>query len=510
MTNLIIVAFALLLSGVLPIRPAIAVAKDGILVRSGDNVYSVDFLPKERRVLVGTWRGDFRDPKFYGSPFSETPSAVLSSTDNSAVLFGYRTNPEDKWKEMRCQVSTKHCSPSTVLKAAQQTLVRESTTPTKDVQWTHWDAVSNRLFGVFLIPTTHFRVRIPILFQEKKKRISVMRDFIPIDSTFNPSPSLQWLAIIDYHPKNKPELLIFQLAKPLKVFRKFSFPHFVGVHPLLPRQQIMLTPEIVAWNRDESVIALATQKHLFTVNLKNGAIQRRYEIEGLGLIKANEYVSQGNLATVTNVAFSPSGRFLFFLEDPVYIKGSDINVSPSSQLKAVDLKNGNKVYTSALIGKQLRILPARISNQIVAADAESAESPRNIQRRYNVRDLATALELYFEAKGGYPRAPAFGQKVDGGCLSIQRGMESQQCMDVGSASIMIPQAPSPSPDEYRYFSYTTKTPSGSSNAACTETDMCASYGIEMTFEADVEGLHVGKNCLTSDGLQPGACPIPKE
>jgi prepilin-type N-terminal cleavage/methylation domain-containing protein len=138
-----------------------------------------------------------------------------------------------------------------------------------------------------------------------------------------------------------------------------------------------------------------------------------------------------------------------------------------------------------------------LSTLAVVALNNARQKSRDAKRVADVKQLATALELYFADQNGYPSqatALTLGAAETSDCLD-EDGLDGA-CDDGGSTYMgLIPAAPTPpTGNVYTYCSATAAAPG--TCAASTE-----SFIIGFTLEGATGGLAAGARTATPEGLK---------
>ena len=138
-----------------------------------------------------------------------------------------------------------------------------------------------------------------------------------------------------------------------------------------------------------------------------------------------------------------------------------------------------------------------LSTLAVVALNNARQKSRDAKRVADVKQIQTALELFFADENLYPTG-TLGTDAENGTLadanhdslSATAGFES--AADAAGTTYMgrVPEAPTPPAGNI----YTYASTDG------------ADYEIEFTLEGNTGGLDLGANCATSAGITSGACP----
>ena len=132
---------------------------------------------------------------------------------------------------------------------------------------------------------------------------------------------------------------------------------------------------------------------------------------------------------------------------------------------------------------------------VVALNSARAKS-RDAKRISDVKQVQTALELYFADQGGYP-SPTAGLVLGGtgaGRL-CDAGFQDAAC----TTTTYMGQVPAaPTPPSANTYAYTGKDSAG---VDCTSGGKCASYEILFTLEGQTGSLALGSRTATPNGIQ---------
>jgi hypothetical protein len=116
---------------------------------------------------------------------------------------------------------------------------------------------------------------------------------------------------------------------------------------------------------------------------------------------------------------------------------------------------------------------------------DTPQSTEDYQRITDVRQIMTALELYYNDAGGYPAAVTSGQKIACGTTSY---------------TDIVPTNPLPGGMTYTYM------PSGivSTSSGCGNVDVYSDYTLKFKLDSSGEGLSAGIHTATSRGIDPSS------
>ncbi|MEK7463122.1 MAG: hypothetical protein AAB621_02030 [Patescibacteria group bacterium] len=260
---------------------------------------------------------------------------VVDSTASPSEFDG--SQPIIEKKEYLCILSVKQCQPSDLLFSAEEA--------EKDIFWFHWDSSKGLFYGHSAGEGVGNSSPVVIFDANKKtsqktsgygleyygeKRAEVpsgafspsLQKFIMIDEgrgeNWKPEGGNNWKLLLYYTNKEHSD----NLSRPFHSFDISS----------LEKDKYDGVPS-VNWSADEKLLAIGTDNRIYTLNLETGQISLKFE---------DKTKAKGGLYwDFNNLQFSPSNRFIVFV-DYVY-SADDIN-SQVQILKAIDLKNSDKIY----------------------------------------------------------------------------------------------------------------------------------------------------------------------
>lgn len=328
---------------------------DVVLFKKGldGNSYKIDLIT---RVLT-PYKNDFENIKsFSGFPADKKTdktdyfvSRIFYSKDKSqaiVTLLGVdRTvspsefdgsQPIIEKKEYLCILSIKQCQPSDLLFFAEES--------GKDIHWFHWDS-SNGLFYGHPAGEGVGNSSPVVVFDANKKTSQKTSGYgleyygekraeVPSGAF---SPSLQKFIMVDEGKgKNwKPEggnnwkLLLYYTNKEHSDNLSRPF-HSFDISSLEKDKYNRVSS--VGWSADEKFLAIGTDSRIYTLNLETGQISLKFEDKTVA--------KGGSYWNFNDLQFSPSDRFIVFVD---YVYPTDDPSNPLEILKAIDLKNGDKV-----------------------------------------------------------------------------------------------------------------------------------------------------------------------
>lgn len=127
---------------------------------------------------------------------------------------------------------------------------------------------------------------------------------------------------------------------------------------------------------------------------------------------------------------------------------------------------------------------------VVSLNNARAKS-RDAKRVADMKQVASALELYYGDNNGYPVVAAATNIGEGTALTLS----SAGFAAAGVAPVYMGAVPK-DPTSTQHYAYTSKDAAG---AACT-TAPCASYGIAFTLEGTTAGLASGAHTVSPTGV----------
>lgn len=138
-----------------------------------------------------------------------------------------------------------------------------------------------------------------------------------------------------------------------------------------------------------------------------------------------------------------------------------------------------------------------LSTLAVVALNSAREKARDAKRVADVRQMQTALELFFNTNSGYPcrNGSTLALGATGATTLSDAGFSDSP---TGTTYMgQVPTAPTPpSGNQYSFLANSTD--------ACAASDVEDTYEVEFTLEGTV-GQLTGTVCATPDGMSSGAC-----
>ena len=329
---------------------------DIVLFKKGLNgdSYQIDLVTR----VLRPYKNNFEEiTKFYGFPIEETTNKIktfvhriLYSKDKSQVLVIFRTEdnttPESEFdgsqtlleeKEYLCIISIKKCQPSDLLLSAEKS--------EKNIGFIHWDSSKGFFYGH--AGGEGIGNSSPVVIFDANKKIfqktsgygleyyGENRAEVPPGAF---SPSLQKFIMIDEGKgKNwKPEggnnwkLLLYYTNR--EHSNNLSLPfHSFDISSLEKNKYERISS--VDWSADEKLLAIGTERTIYTLNLETGQISEKFEDK--------TFIKGGLHWGFNALQFSPSNRFIVFVD---YVYPTNDPSSPVEILRAIDLKNNDKIY----------------------------------------------------------------------------------------------------------------------------------------------------------------------
>lgn len=229
-------------------------------------------------------------------------------------------------KEYLCVLSLKQCQPSKMLSSAEES--------ERAVVWFRWDSSKGLFYGHSA--GEGIGNSSPIVIFDANKKISQKtsgygleyygekRAEVPSGAF---SPSLQKFIMVDEDKGNNWKLLLYysdDLSQPF---------HGFDISSLKDKNNRYDRVSSVDWSTDEKLLAIGTESRIHTLNLETGQISLKFE---------DKTVAKGGLYWDSNdLQFSPSNSFIVFVD---YVYSSDDSSNPLEILRAIDLKNNDKVH----------------------------------------------------------------------------------------------------------------------------------------------------------------------
>lgn len=260
---------------------------------------------------------------------------VVDSTVPPSEFDG--SQPVIEKKEYLCILSVKQCQPSDTLSSVEKS--------EQGIFWFHWDSSEGLFYGHSA--GEGIGNSSPVVIFDANKKTSQKTSGYGLEyygekrAEVPPgafSPSLQKFIMIDEGKgKNwKPEggnnwkLLLYYTNKEHSGNLSRPF-HSFDISSLEKDKYDRVSS--VGWSADEKLLAIGTKSRIYTLNLETGQISLKFE---------DKTKAKGGLYWDFNdLQFSPSNRFIVFVD---YVYPSDDPSNPLKILKAVDLKNSDKVY----------------------------------------------------------------------------------------------------------------------------------------------------------------------
>ena len=318
------------------------------------NSYQIDLITRVSK----PYKNGFEEiKKFSGFPdeketdkTADVVSRIFYSKDKSQAIVSLLTidslapqsefdasRPVLERKDYLCILSIKQCQQSDLLLSAEEN--------EKNIVWFHWDSSKGLFYGHSA--GEGIGNSSPVVIFDANKKTSQKTSGYGLEyygekraevpsGVF--SPSLQKFIMIDegrgenWKPEggNNWKLLLYYTNKEHSDNLSRPF-HSFDISSLEKDKYDRIAS--VDWSADEKLLAIGTDSRIYTLNLETGKISLRFE---------DKTKAKGGLYWDFNVLqFSPSNRFIVFV-DYVY-SADDIN-NKVQILKAIDLKNSDKIY----------------------------------------------------------------------------------------------------------------------------------------------------------------------
>lgn len=286
-----------------------------------EDIYHFDGLPKEQD---GNKTKIILDPALFSKDktqvilrlFSYDSTQEINDEDCSSVI--------QDVKEYLCLMATKKCSTSSVLeeKAGQE----------YPIWWRAWDSQKNLLFGhisgeglgnsspVFIYDITTKTVRQTVGYGNTNERDSKTWAKV-LPGAF--SPSLSKFVIVDFLGK---KIVLFNSSDLSQPARSYYF-------SLLDSKIDGISS--TDWSPDETQLSVGTDNKIYILDLKSGQFSLKYTdlTQGRGALYWDRNTAQ----------FSPSGRFIYFVDYEGYTDDPTDEWDTIDILKAIDLNNSDKI-----------------------------------------------------------------------------------------------------------------------------------------------------------------------
>ncbi|MFA6215775.1 MAG: prepilin-type N-terminal cleavage/methylation domain-containing protein [Patescibacteria group bacterium] len=138
-----------------------------------------------------------------------------------------------------------------------------------------------------------------------------------------------------------------------------------------------------------------------------------------------------------------------------------------------------------------------LSTLAVVALNSARQKARDAKRVADIKQVQTALELYYNDVNSYPLSITGNQLILGGSAAKCLGTAGFDATCTGNAYMgLVPSNPQPSGADYIYGAET------SLNGECaTAGDVCATYSITFSLEGQTGALTSGARTATQDGIK---------
>ena len=146
-----------------------------------------------------------------------------------------------------------------------------------------------------------------------------------------------------------------------------------------------------------------------------------------------------------------------------------------------------------------------LSTLAVVALNSAREKARDAKRVADIKQIQTALELYFNDNSGYPNDEGAGFNLGSGggsyvCLGGGSGFQDAGCSDDSTPIYMglVPSNPVPNGADYVYEAWGPGGPGGPGGHC--GSGSCAEYTITFSLEGKTGGLASGAVTASQDGI----------
>lgn len=135
-----------------------------------------------------------------------------------------------------------------------------------------------------------------------------------------------------------------------------------------------------------------------------------------------------------------------------------------------------------------------LSTLAVVSLSSARQKARDAKRASDVKQIQTALELYFSDQNTYPVVAAAVTLGDATHSTLSSGSSFAAAATGTTYMGLVPANPAPGGTAYTYTSLT------GAGAACTASP-CPNYSITFTFEGPTGGLAAGLRTASPNGIQ---------
>lgn len=144
---------------------------------------------------------------------------------------------------------------------------------------------------------------------------------------------------------------------------------------------------------------------------------------------------------------------------------------------------------------------AILSTLAVVALNNARLKSRDAKRVSDIKQVQTALELYFGDKNGYPvQTVTLGATLTAGGANVSCSVGTKTCTTLSSDNGFSDTAAGTT---YMGQVPNNQTPNGADYTY--KATAASAYSIGFTLEGATGGLAVGANCATQDGIKGGVC-----
>lgn len=175
------------------------------------------------------------------------------------------------------------------------------------------------------------------------------------------------------------------------------------------------------------------------------------------------------------------------------------------------MEKNRKGFTLIELLVVIAIIALLTTLAVTALDSARRKS-RDSKRLTDIKQIQTALELYFNDEEGYPN----GSYTLGEGTSCASGTAACNCLASGVAGFsndcsaaeslymgLVPANIQPGGVSYVY---TCRANGENDPTVCGGTDQGAAYTISFNLEGSVEGIPAGDHCAVPSGIIDGLCP----
>lgn len=135
-----------------------------------------------------------------------------------------------------------------------------------------------------------------------------------------------------------------------------------------------------------------------------------------------------------------------------------------------------------------------LSTLAVVALNNARQKSRDAKRVSDIKQVQTALELYFADSNAYPDGKTAAKTLGAaGALTLS---QTNGFADATAGTVYMGQVPkAPTPPSANVYTYKTDAAAGTT------------YTVDFTLEGTTGGLAAGANCARPSGITGGVCPV---